>query len=88
MQEPRNAARRTNHGGWHYALDLFRLGEPVVVAFRDEMAEHAQAFLNYFRPEARKQKDRFRLEGWININRAGDRYVLHCHPGCFLSAAY
>ena len=88
MEEPRNADRRTNHGGWHYAFDLFKLEEPVVAAFRDEMAEHAQAFLNYFRPEARKKKDRFRLEGWINVNRAGDHNVLHCHPGCFLSAAY
>jgi uncharacterized protein (TIGR02466 family) len=88
MQDERNASRRTNHGGWHYASDLFNLEEPVVAEFRDEMAQHVQAFLNYFRPAERKKKDHFRLEGWINVNRAGDSNVLHCHPGCFLSATY
>src|SRR5262245_40911556 len=69
MQDGRNAARRTNCGGWHYAFDLFKLGEPVVAEFRDEMEEHVRAFLNYFRPEGQKKKDRFRLEGWVNVNR-------------------
>jgi uncharacterized protein (TIGR02466 family) len=88
MQDQGAAARRTNCGGWHYAFDLFELEEPVVRAFRDEMGEHVQAFLNYFRPENRKKTDRFRLQGWINVNRAGDHNVLHCHPGSFLSATY
>jgi uncharacterized protein (TIGR02466 family) len=88
MQDARNASLRTNCGGWHYAFDLFKLEEPVVAAFRDEMEEHVQAFLNYFRREDRKKKDRFCLQGWINVNRAGDSNVLHCHPGCFLSATY
>jgi uncharacterized protein (TIGR02466 family) len=88
MQDARNAAKRTNFGGWHYASDLFKLEEPVVGEFREEMEQHVQAFLNYFRPEGRKKKDRFRLEGWINVNRTGDYNVLHCHPGCFLSATY
>src|SRR5438093_430851 len=88
MQDDRNAAKRTNFGGWHYASDLFKLEDPVVVEFRAEMEQHVQTFLNYFRPEARKKKDRFRLEGWVNVNRTGDYNVLHCHPGCFLSATY
>jgi uncharacterized protein (TIGR02466 family) len=88
MQDGRNAGRRTNAGGWHYAFDLFKLEEPVVAALRDELGQHVQAFINYFRPEARKKADRFRLEGWVNVNRAGDANVLHCHPGCFLSATY
>jgi uncharacterized protein (TIGR02466 family) len=88
MEDQRNAGQRTNCGGWHYAFDLFELEEPVVAEFRDEMEQHVQAFLNYFRPEERKKKDRFRLQGWINVNRAGDHNVLHCHPGCFLSATY
>jgi uncharacterized protein (TIGR02466 family) len=88
MQDERNAGRRTNCGGWHYAFDLFKVEEPVVAAFREEMEEHVQAFLNYFRPEDRQKKDLFRLQGWINVNRAGDHNVLHCHPGCFLSATY
>src|SRR5262245_14820258 len=75
-----NAGRRSNSGGWHYAFDLFELDDPVIEEFREEMAEHVQAFLNHFRPEARKKKDRFRLRGWINVNRAGDHNVLHCHP--------
>jgi len=83
-----NAGRRSNSGGWHYAFDLFERDDPVVEEFREEMAEHVQAFLNHFRPEARKKKDRFRLRGWINVNREGDHNVLHCHPGCFLSATY
>jgi uncharacterized protein (TIGR02466 family) len=88
MQDQRNASLRTNCGGWHYALDLFKLEEPVVAAFRDEMEQHVQAFLNYFRREDRKKKDRFCLQGWINVNQAGDSNVLHCHPGSFLSATY
>ena len=88
MRDERNAVVRTNHGGWHYAFDLFKLDEPVVAELRDEMAEHVQAFLNSFRPEGRHKKDRFRLEGWINVNRAGDYNALHCHPGGFLSATY
>jgi uncharacterized protein (TIGR02466 family) len=88
MRDPRNAGRRTNCGGWHYAFDLFQLEEPVVAEFRGEMEQHVQAFLNHFRPDGRKKKDHFRLEGWINVNRAGDHNVLHCHPGCFLSATY
>jgi uncharacterized protein (TIGR02466 family) len=88
MQDPRNAARRTNAGGWHYAFDFFKLADPVVEEFREVMELHVQAFLNHFRPAERKKQDAFRLEGWINLNRAGDSNVLHCHPGCFLSATY
>jgi uncharacterized protein (TIGR02466 family) len=88
MEDQRNAGQRTNCGGWHYAFDLFELEEPVVAEFREEMEQHVQAFLNYFRPEEGQKKDRFRLQGWINVSRAGDHNVLHCHPGCFLSATY
>ena len=88
MEDPSNASVRTNSGGWHYAFDLFKLTEPVVAQFREEMEEHVQAFLNYFRSKDAKKKDRFRLEGWINVNRTGDHNVLHCHPGSFLSASY
>jgi len=88
LQDDRNAARRTNSGGWHYAFDLFELNEPVIAEFRNEMERHVQTFLNHFRPEGGKKVDRFRLRGWINVNRAGDFNVLHCHPGCFLSAVY
>jgi hypothetical protein len=70
MQDDRNATRRTNSGGWPYAFDFFKLEEPVVEEFRNQMEQHVQAFLNHFRPEERKKKDQFRLEGWINVNRA------------------
>ena len=88
MQDERNSTRRTNAGGWHYAFDLFELQEPVVAEFRSVMEQHVQAFINHFRPEGRKQRDKFRLRGWINVNRAGDLNLLHSHPGCFLSATY
>ena len=88
MQDEANATRRTNTGGWHYAFDFFKLDQPVVAEFRGHMEQHVQTFVNHFRPPDRKKKDRFRLEGWINVNRAGDFNVLHCHPGCFLSATY
>src|SRR5262245_20028894 len=88
MRQDHNAGRRTNCGGWHYAFDLFDLEEPVVAQFRDQMEQHVQAFLNSFLPEARQKEHRFRLTGWVNVNRAGDYNVLHCHPGCFLSATY
>jgi uncharacterized protein (TIGR02466 family) len=88
MQEPGSAIRRSNHGGWHYASNLFERQEPVVADFRDQVEQHVQAFLNSFRPADRQKEDRFRLYGWINVNRAGDHNVLHCHPGCFLSATY
>jgi uncharacterized protein (TIGR02466 family) len=87
-RDERNSVRRTNKGGWHYAFDLFELKEPIVAEFLDQMEQHVQAYLNHFRPEGRKKQDRFRLRGWINVNRAGDSNVLHCHPGCFLSAVY
>jgi uncharacterized protein (TIGR02466 family) len=87
-QDDRNAGRRTNVGGWHYAFDLFELKEPVVAEFRGEMERHVQTFLNHFRPEGGKKTDRFRLRGWINVNQTGDFNALHCHPGCFLSAVY
>jgi uncharacterized protein (TIGR02466 family) len=86
--DPRNATRRTNAGGWHYAFDLFELKEPVVEQFRNVMEQHVQAFLNHFRSPERKKKDKFLLRGWINVNRAGDFNTLHSHPGCFLSATY
>ena len=88
MQDDCNASQRTNCGGWHYAFDVFKLEEQVVGEFRDQMKQHVQAFLNHFRPEDRKKTDQFRLEGWINVNRPGDYNILHCHPGCFLSATY
>jgi uncharacterized protein (TIGR02466 family) len=88
MRDTRNATRRTNAGGWHYAFDLFELTDPVVTEFRGYMEQHVQAFLNHFRPAERKKKDAFRLRGWINVNRAGHSNLLHCHPGCFLSATY
>jgi len=87
-QEHVNATRRTNQGGWHYASDFFELTNELVAEFRRHMEQHVQGYLNHFRPEARRRKDNFRLRGWININRAGDSNVLHCHPGCFVSAVY
>jgi len=88
MRDNRNGTCRTNDGGWHYAFDLFQLEEPVVTEFRDQMVQHVEAFLNYFRPKDRKKKDHFGLQGWINVNRPGNHNVLHCHPGSFLSATY
>jgi len=89
MRDERNATTRTNVGGWHYAFDLFLLDEPVVTAFAEQMQQHVQAFLNQLRGEpSATKKDRFRLEGWINVNRAGHENLLHCHPGCFLSGTY
>jgi len=88
MEDERNAMRRTNYGGWHYAFDLFDLEEPVVGDFHKQMEQHVQTFLNHFRPDAARKIDLFRLRGWINVNRPGDFNVLHCHPGCFLSAVY
>jgi uncharacterized protein (TIGR02466 family) len=87
-QDKRNAIQRTNAGGWHYAFDVFELNEPVIKDFQGVMEQHVQGFLNHFRPPEKKKKDNFRLRGWINVNRAGDSNVLHCHPGCFLSATY
>jgi uncharacterized protein (TIGR02466 family) len=88
MADDRNATTRTNAGGWHYAHDLFKLQEPVVDDFRAYMEQHVQGFLNHFREQDKRKKDSFRLEGWINVNHAGDSNVLHCHPGSFLSATY
>jgi uncharacterized protein (TIGR02466 family) len=88
MQDNQNATSRTNAGGWHYAFDFFKLDEPVVGEFRDQMTQHVRAFLNHFRPAERRKQDSFGLEGWINVNRAGDFNTLHCHPGCFVSATY
>jgi uncharacterized protein (TIGR02466 family) len=88
MQDDRNATRRTNAGGWHYAFDFFEIQDPLVTEFHGIMQQHIQAFINHFRPEGHKKKDNFRLRGWINVNRAGDFNVLHSHPGCFLSATY
>ena len=88
MQDDRNATQRTNFGGWHYAFDFFELKDPVVTEFHDQMTQHVQGFINHFRPEGRKKQDKFRLRGWINVNRAGDFNTLHSHPGCFLSATY
>jgi len=88
MADSKNGTRRTNFGGWHYAFDLFELKEQVVEEFRHQMEQHVQTFLNHFRPEERKKKDKFVLRGWINVNKAGDFNTLHSHPGCFLSATY
>ena len=80
-QDDRHAARRTNLGGWHYAFDLFALGDPVVSALRDNLEQHVQAFLNQLHKEANPtKKDRFRLQGWMNVNRTGNENLLHCHP--------
>jgi uncharacterized protein (TIGR02466 family) len=88
IKDERNGTRRTNHGGWHYAFDMFDLKEPVVEQFRNYMEQHVQTYLNHFRPKEQKKNERFRLRGWINVNRAGDFNTLHSHPGCFLSATY
>jgi len=89
MQENRNATQRTNDGGWHYAFDLFELQEPAVAEFRAVMTQHVSAFLNHFNTEGgSNNSSAYRLRGWINVNHEGDRNVLHCHPGCFLSASY
>src|ERR1041385_6746457 len=80
MQDDRNATRRTNYGGWHYAFDLFELNDPVVAELVNHMTQHVQAYLNHFRPEGKKKQDKFRLRGWLNVNRAGDFNTLHSHP--------
>lgn len=86
--DTRNAVQRTNAGGWHYAFDIFELNEPVIKEFHSVMEQHIQGFINHFRPAEKRKKDTFKLRGWINVNRPGDFNVLHCHPGCFLSATY
>src|SRR5439155_5310058 len=83
IQDDRNATRRTNYGGWHYAFDIFELNDPVVAEFHNHMTQHVRALLNHFRAEDRKKQDKFRLRGWLNVNRAGDFNTLHSHPGCF-----
>jgi uncharacterized protein (TIGR02466 family) len=88
MEDDRNAARRSNAGGWHYALDIFELKDSVVTELHNCMTQHVQGFLNHFRHEARKKKDKFLLRGWINVNRPGDSNTLHSHPGSFISATY
>jgi len=88
MAEERNGGLRTNCGGWHYAFDLFGLTDPVVAQFRAAMETHVRGFLDWFQPRERRRRAEFRLEGWINVNRAGDHNLLHCHPGSFLSAVY
>jgi len=88
LEDERNNIRRTNAGGWHYAFDFFKLSEPVVDEFRRHMAQHVQAYINHFRAEESRKQDKFKLEGWINVNRPGDFNILHCHPGCFISATY
>jgi uncharacterized protein (TIGR02466 family) len=88
MQDDRNATCRTNVGGWHYAFDFFKIEDPVVHLFRDQIQQHVQAFLHQLRKPAPTRIDRFRLEGWINVNRSGDENLLHCHPGSFLSGTY
>jgi uncharacterized protein (TIGR02466 family) len=88
MEDPRGATVRTNRGGWHYAFDLFELSLPVIDEFRAEIREHVQGFLNQFRAPERQREDRFRLRGWLNVNRAGDSNSLHSHPGSFVSAVY
>src|SRR5437763_1657020 len=35
MQDERNATRRTNAGGWHYAFDIFALNEPLLAEFHN-----------------------------------------------------
>jgi uncharacterized protein (TIGR02466 family) len=88
MLDERNSTRRTNQGGWHYAFDLFQLEDPVIAEFRHHMEQHVRGYLNHFRPPERRNRDRFRLQGWMNVNQAGHENTLHCHPGCFLSASY
>lgn len=88
MKNAANATTRTNQGGWHSAFDLFELDTPVVARFRERMQQHVQAFLDHVRRADRRRKDRFRLQGWINVNRAGDTNLLHSHPGSLLSSAY
>jgi uncharacterized protein (TIGR02466 family) len=89
MHDDHRGICRTNDGGWHYAHDLFVLDAPVIIALRDHLEQHVQAFLTQLRGGVNaSKKDRFRLQGWINVNRTGDKNVLHCHPGCFLSGTY
>jgi uncharacterized protein (TIGR02466 family) len=88
MLDEKNATTRTNQGGWHYAFDLFQLTSPLVAQLRARMEQHVQAFLDHVRRVDPPRKDRFRLQGWINVNRAGDTNRLHSHPGSFLSSAY
>jgi hypothetical protein len=55
MEAAGNATQRTNLGGWHYAFDLFAVDEPVIAAFRDQMEQHVQAFLNQLRRKQTQQ---------------------------------
>ena len=88
MRDERNAAQRTNDGGWHYAFDLFEMERPPVAELREAMHGHVQTFLDCFGSENTGAKHDFRLRGWLNVNRQGDSNVLHCHPGSFVSGVY
>jgi uncharacterized protein (TIGR02466 family) len=88
MEDERNATWRTNAGGWHYAHDFFRLDDPVAREIRSHVERHVRAFLDHFRRDRGGPPIPFDLQGWINLNRAGNSNILHCHPGSFLSGTY
>ena len=79
--------RKSNHLGWHSAVDLFQRTEPAQARLAKELSDIIAACTMKLAPDLPKDLQG-RHEGWINVNTTNAMNAPHDHPGAFWSGTY
>jgi uncharacterized protein (TIGR02466 family) len=79
--------RKSNHLGWHSAVDLFERTEPAHARLAGELDAIIAACTAKMAPDIPKDLTA-RHEGWINVSPTNAMNSPHDHPGGFWSGTY
>lgn len=79
--------RKSNHLGWHSAIDLFERTEPAHAQLAKELGDIIAACTAKMDPNFPKDLSG-RHEGWVNVSPTNAMNTPHDHPGAFWSGTY
>jgi uncharacterized protein (TIGR02466 family) len=79
--------RKSNHLGWHSAVDLFERTEPAQARLANELGAIIAACTAKVAPDLPKYLSG-KHEGWINVSPSHAMNSPHDHPGAFWSGTY
>ena len=79
--EARNEQLTTHYQG----VDFFNWDEPSVQWLKTSVDDSVHAYFSGLGMEVPTERA---LQGWVNVNRAGDYHTPHNHGWCYLSGTY
>ena len=79
---------RSNRGGWHSAVDLFKRAEPAHQRLARLITDAVGTATLTLQPAAKLHALGMEAEGWVNVNQPGALNSPHDHPGWLWSGCY